>query len=270
LRSFTAIGAGAREVRPSPKVGNAARMFKTSNALVIGRSRPGVAVTWRSGRVLGLVVVGGLAGAVGERTALSLARLQQRRIESPTPLGPDDRDDREVALDNPQLSIDVYWLGRRFEPGGGLPPLTLSDTVGPLAPGSGPGNVVKIDYSAGDAVIGVTLDLWKPAAWRRFMKTQLGRLVWSWPCTQTRRMRLRRAEAVIYSGYATKQDGPCPQRMFDRFLAHIHIDDVVVAVNMPYCLTCAARGAPRSRDPYNSIEGMKAITRGLITRHATK
>jgi hypothetical protein len=83
-------------------------------------------------------------------------------------------------------------------------------------------------------------------------------------------MRLPRGHAVIYSGYATRQDRPCPRRAFDRFLAHVHLDDVVVAVNMPYCLMCAARGAPPSRDPYNSINGMEAVARGLIARRATR
>jgi hypothetical protein len=270
LYHFTALGGGkrAREVRSPVRLANATRMFRSGTALVAGRPGPGSAVVWRSGRIVGTVVVGGLRDRAGDSVALSLARTQQQRIESPRPPKPSEQDDREVALDNPRLGIDVYWLGGRFTPGGDLPPLTLFEAVGLLPPGGGPGNVVKIDYSTGQGPGGVTLDLWKPAAWKRFRKTELGRLVWDSPCAEARRLRLPRGEAVIYSGYVSRQQRPCPRNASDRFLAHVYLDDVVVAVNMPYCFACVARGAPGSSDPYNSIEGMEAIARGLRPRSA--
>ena len=273
LHHFTSLSGGkrAREVRSASRLGDATRAFRSTDALVGGRPAPGSAVVWRSGRVLGLVVVGGSGGRAGDRGARSLARIQQRRIERPMlQQDPTEQDDREVALDNPLLGIDVHWLGRRLDPSGRLPVLTLDEAIGPLPPGGGPGNTVMIRYTTAPRLAGVTLDLWKPAAWERFTKTRLGRLVWDSPCAQATRLPVLGGRAVIYSGYSTQQRQPCPQRRFDRYLAHVYLDDVVVAINVPNCFACAPPAAPKNADPYNSIAGMEAIARGLRARPAPK
>jgi len=257
-------GAVRLQKRTGARIGAAARVF-SGGALVRGRAgQPASFVLWRSGSVVAIVLVGGLGGEEGRQAALRLARKQQARIENPLPVSADEEDDREVALDNPAIGIDVYWLGRNFAPGGDLPALTLADTFGPITPGGGPGNVIKIDYRADEPrVLGITLDLWRPAAWKRFLGTRLGRLVWDSPCARVRTVALPKGRAVIYSGYGV-EPAACSSAPFDRFLAHVYLAGVVVAVNMPYCYTCAPRFG--GSDPYNSAQGMEAIARALERR----
>lgn len=248
------------------RIGAATRVF-SANDRVRGQAGSASVVVWRSRNVVAIVLVGGLAGERGRQAALRLARKQERRIQNPEPVDADEEDDREVALDNPAIGIDVYWLGRSFAPGGDLPELALADAFGPITPAGGPGNVVKIDYEAVQPrTFGITLDLWRPAAWNRFVQTRLGRLVWDSPCARARTVALPKGRAVIYSGYGVAPaGGACPGAPFDRFLAHVYLPGVVVAVNMPYCYTCAPRLGRRA-DPYNSAEGMEAIARALHLR----
>lgn len=282
---------GEDNLRPATfdaELGDETRAFGTDHALVAGEiGRPGFAIAWRSGSVLGAILTGGIAGEAGERTTLALAERQQARIEAPTPVRAVEQDDREVALDNPELGIPIYWLGREFAPGGGLPDLRLYEASGPYGPGGSPGNVVKIDYTRA-----VNIDLWERAKWDRFLHTRLGRLVWDSPCAQGTKVGLARGQAVIYAGYASRaplpaptlrsqpgqraprqteppeaQAEPCPKRPFDRYLAHVYFGDVVVSVNLPYCFACSPRPTG-ARDPYNSKEGMEAIVRGLHRRRS--
>ena len=258
-------GAGRLQKRTNARIGAATRVF-AANALVQGRADQATVVLWRSRNVVAIVLVGGLGGERGRQAALKLARKQQARIENPEPVAAGEEDDREVALDNPAIGIDVYWLGRSFAPAGDLPELSLADTFGPVGPGEGPGNVVKLDYGAAlPRTAGITLDLWRPAAWKRFLGTRLGRLVWDSPCASSSTIALPRGRAVIHSGYGVEPAaGACSSASFDRFLAHVYLPGVTVAVNMPYCYTCAPRFG--GSDPYNSLQGMEAIVRALQRR----
>jgi hypothetical protein len=142
-RDVIAYMTGEEELREAPldaELGEEASAFSTDDALVEGRTgQRGFAIAWRSGRVLAAVFVGGLPGSAGEHAAVSLAEQQQGHIDAPEPIEPTEQDDREVALENPDLGIDVYWLGRTFSPGGGLPDIALYDAAGPLGPGGVPG-----------------------------------------------------------------------------------------------------------------------------------
>jgi hypothetical protein len=282
-----AYATGENDLQVSPRdveLGDEAKAFSTEDALVEGETgQPGVAIAWRDGAVLAALLTGGIGGQAGERATLALAERQQRRVDVPTAVEPAEQDDREVALDNPELGIPIYWLGRDFSPGGGLPDIQLYEASGPYGPGGSPGNLVKIDYTRA-----VNIDLWERAKWERFLHTRLGRLVWDSPCKRETRVRLPDGQAVIYAGYASSVPLPapsvrpsgggprrdqltespaqgCPDRPFDRYLAHVYLGDVVVSVNLPYCFACAPRPTGR-RDPYNSQQGMKAIVRGLRLR----
>lgn len=272
-----------REAGASGELGEQTRWFATRDALVAGHpGHPGFAVLWRSGRVVATVFVAGISGPTGERATLSLGKKQLATIQSPSPVTRSEQNDREVALDNPRLGVDVYWLGREFSPGNGLPDIRLSDTSGPLRLGESPGNVVKIDYTRG-----VNVDIWERPTWDRFLHTKLGRLVWDSPCARSRTLTLPRGRAVIFGGYApdvplpspvvagrhhTHPTGapgsvpqvlPCPDRPPDRFLAHVYLGNEVVSANLPYCFSCAPR--PKG-DLYNSWHGMEAIAQGLRLR----
>jgi hypothetical protein len=116
----------ARSERPA--LGDEASIFFIAHAFAPGRTdRPGLAVFWRRGGVLGALYVFGLREDRARRVTLTLARRQQARIEKPTPLPSRANDDREVRLDNPRLGIKIYWLGLRFAPGHRLPPVRLAD-----------------------------------------------------------------------------------------------------------------------------------------------
>ena len=197
---------GEEDLRPAPlavELGDEAKAFSTDDALVEGETgQPGGAIVWRDGPVLAAVLTGGIGGQAGKRATLALAERQQRRIEAPPTIEPAEQDDREVALDNPDLGIPIYWLGRDFSPSGGLPEIHLYEASGPYGPGESPGNLVKIDYTRA-----VNIDLWERAKWERFLPTRLGRLVWDSPCTRETNVQLAGGHAVVYAGYAARGPG---------------------------------------------------------------
>jgi hypothetical protein len=245
-------------------IGDSVAVFHTDDAHVEGRGRrPGVAVLWRTGRVLSLVFVGGRAGTAGEEQALALARLQQGRIEAPTPLLPAENDDRTVPLDNPELGVPVYWLGPRLRPAERLPTLVLEDSFGPLGRHNGPGWRAEIDYSAGDRG-GVKLGLWRPRAFARFNRTRLGRLVRTQRCARATPLDLPGGRAVIYAGNANPPKR-CGRRPPNLYLAHVFLDDVVLTLNVPLCFLCVklVRGDP---SPYNTLVGLRTVIRAIQPR----
>jgi hypothetical protein len=218
-----------------------------------GLNEPGVGETWRDGRLVVAVYEEGLSGDAGRWFARDLAEKQRGRIEAPHEPDAEQEDDREVGLDDPAITVPVYWLGRDFT-ADGLPPLKLyrGDHLG----GSGPGSEVKIDYEGERA--SVTLDLWKPSEWEGFKTTRLGRMIWSGPCARRGEVVLEGGRAQIYGGYSKGCEGDP-----DHWLAHVYYPAVVIAVNMSYCYMCGGRSPT---DPFNSREGMEAVVRGLRPR----
>jgi hypothetical protein len=259
------LRAGSLERLPwNVSVGDSAVLFWTDDALVGGRARqPGAVLVWRSGRVVSLVLAAGQAPLASEQAALPLAQIQQARIQAPTPLRPRDNDDREVPLDNPGLGIDVRWLGSSFRPPGRLPALKLTDSYGPLGRAGGPGWRAEIDYEAVRGGAGVKLGLWIPREFARFKRSRLGRLVRTWRCTRATRVDIPGGRAVIYAGY-TSPPRRCGERPPDRYFTHVLLKDVVVTVNVPFCLACI-RGA-RGHDPWNTLRGMRAVAENLRPR----
>jgi hypothetical protein len=187
-----------------------------------GLQQFGAGEAWRDGRVVVAVYEEGLSGEDGRAFASDLAAKQRHRIDSPS--DPAEEDVREIALDDPTISIPVYWLGREFEPEG-LGKLELSQ--GDHLRGEEAGNQVEIDYEGEGS--SVTLDLWKPEAWR------------SSRCA-------RRTELEVDGGRAEIHAGCRP----NRWRAYVRYDEVVVAV--------------RASGPYDSRDGMEAVVRGLRRR----
>jgi len=227
-----------------------------------GLNDPAVAAFWRRGDILAVLAV----EPADAREARQLASRQEARLEGRT-TPPPPTDTVELELDDPALSLPVYWLGRAFDPPGPLPGLTLGEAT---ELSNGPGDGVKLDYSgeANGRAFAVTLDLWQPAVWERFRHTRLGRLVWDSPCATNTVVRLPHGRAEIYQGYGTPRPlkPPCPSRPPDRVIAQVYFRGVVVAVDMPYCYACAAGSPAGLRNPYESVKGMKAIVRRLRTR----
>jgi protein-S-isoprenylcysteine O-methyltransferase Ste14 len=216
------------------------------------------AIVWRRGAVVAIVHVRSATNSTAKTAALSLANVQEKRIENPTALPKGINDDREVALDDPHL-LPVYWLGRRFSPGHGLPRLTLWKSY--KKPELDPWLRISalIDY-----IGGIELRLWKPDNWARFRSSRFGRAEsWSSPCAEKRMLQLRRGRAELFAGYSRRTPpailipdaraaSSCPSRKRDEFVAHVYVRHVVVEV------------ITDSR--YESFRALKTVARGLRLR----
>jgi hypothetical protein len=226
-----------------------------------GANNPASGVAWRDGKVVAVLVL----EPGKDKAARALAAKQQERIEHPAEPRPEPpENDPELQLDDPALELPVYWLGRTLDPPGELPPAELElATVG----GSGPGQSVQLWYRVGgDVPDTLTLDTWVPEAWERFRRTRLGRLVWDSPCARKEIVPVAGGRAEIFLGYGAPNpvQRPCPARPHDRVVAHVYYQDVVVAVNMPYCYECA-RPEPRP-SPYTTPEATDEVVRSLRLR----
>jgi hypothetical protein len=228
-----------------------------------GLNLPAAAVIWRSGNV---VAVLGTEPADVTKTR-ALAETQQALIAQPaTRTAP--AVDLELQLDDPTIDVPVYWLGSSFAPGGGLPALRLTRAEHiAVHGGQGPGMTIRLGYATtAHAPAGVTIDVWQPGAWKRFAKTQLGRLVWDSPCAKKSVVKLAKGRAEIFSGYAsaTPLRRPCPRTPPNLVVAHVYLTGATVAVNMPFCLMCV--GVSARPQPYGTVTAMRAIARALTPR----
>ncbi|HEV2727338.1 MAG TPA: hypothetical protein VGV34_03535 [Solirubrobacterales bacterium] len=218
-----------------------------------GKGKGGSYLFWRQGTLLAFLRVDGLGFRRNERALRHFAAIQERRLAAPSPYTEAERDDTEVRLDDPGLRFPIYWVGRTFDPGGGLPPAALEDAfardVGP------PGEKVALWYE------GFNLDLWTSASWKRFAKSKLGKVNLHARCTSKQPFPLERGSATIFATY----DGRfrrCPKRKPDRFYAIARRGGMVIGVNLGLCLSC--RGG--ARGPYGSKRAVVAILRALQVR----
>jgi hypothetical protein len=262
LRYATALsGVAAPTPAPAPVgLGDEAVAFTTTRAYLPGpQPSAAFAVVWRSGGVVASVVAGSRWEADAAAAAVAYARKQQPRIAAPTPLSPADFDDLLVPIDNPRLGIPVWWLGRAYDPAGPLPPLTLTRTGGPFGRGESPGNIAELGYT------GAWVMIWRPAAWKQFLATRLGRKGWDSPCAHSRTIHVRSGRAVIWSGYwITPRIRPCPKTAPDMHFAHVYGRNLVITVNISICTLC--RPTPSSRNLYATTAGLEAVVRGLHLR----
>jgi hypothetical protein len=241
-------------------IGNATWLFHTDQALVLDKSnQPGSILFWRYGHVLAGLYIAGRPLATDDMVAVQLARLQQAHIELPTSYTRSELDDTLVPLGNPRLRVPVYWLGRNFRPGNGLPTSSISGVFGPLGRGGGlPEQKLELEYTHD-----LHLDSWTRHGWKHYIETKLGRLVRTWPCTKSRVQTIRTEHAVIYAGYE-KNFAKCPHKPPSVYFAQIYLGKMVVGINVLNCRACSVgrTGA------YNSIHGMEAVVRKLRLNHS--
>jgi hypothetical protein len=260
-------GGPPREVETSARVGARTRLFHTARArhpfLIRGEQKASFLV-WRSGNTVAILVAMGASFSTGDRVAAELASLQQTHIRKPTPYTGAERSDAEVGLDDPAIEIPVYWLGRTFRPGGGLPPNRLfrSGYFGeplpeePLGMGSGeaPQPPLAVDYSD------IWLDTWTPETWHVFADSRTARAITSWKCTRTRAVTIPDGNATIFGGYK-ENFKRCPEGAPIAFTAWVDVGGVKVVVNSP-----PAPDFIETVNPYGSFKGMEAIVRSLVLR----
>jgi hypothetical protein len=242
------------EVPASQVLGEETRVFQSQER--IGNRRepmPGVTVLWRVGRVLSATYVGGWGFGEDEAAAFALAARQQRHVEDPKPYLAPESNDVPAYFENPALWLPVYWLGRTFNPGHGLPRSYFWGAYPRSHFGGGPpGFEQDVEYAPA-----LYLDSWSPRGWASFVKTPLGQRQWSWHCTRSRTIRLPNGHATIYAAYRTGH-AVCPSFPPHHFSAHVYLPGVVIAIGEAPCGHCQG-----DLVTYESWRGMEAVVRGL-------
>lgn len=259
------FGGPPREVETSLRVGARTRLFHTAQAwfpyLIRGKHEASI-LAWRSGNAIAAVVAMGGSVAVNDRVVAELAPRQQTHILEPTPYTAAERSDAEVGLDDPAIDIPVYWLGRTFRPGGGLPSNRLfasgfSEEATPETHdgfAEGPYAPLNVLYA------NIRLGIWTPETWGVFTASKTSRSITAWKCTRTRTVPLAEGTATIYGGYK-KNFRRCPGEAPKAFTAWVDLGGVKVVVNAP-----PAPDFIETVNPYGSFAGMEAIVRGLRLR----
>lgn len=261
-----AIGDELPEEVPAPTaIGDASRLFHWDHPdlFVRGKSASSFLV-WRSGNAVAAIFVAGSSAEANDRAAFELGARQQRHLEVPTPYTAAERDEREVALENPALNVPVYWLGQRFPRHRGLPRLWLYDS-GSTAGGTGrnsQASLLYVDHLNLDHAEGVYIDVWSPRQWKR-LETRGGSLPSLPECPSSENpLRLPRNHAMVYSGFEARL-GSCKAHGGRTYTARVRLGRAIVTVQtIEICVACASAG----HGSYNSFAGMKAIVRGLELR----
>jgi len=259
------FGGPPQEVKTSVRIGAQTRLFHTTRMwfpyLMRGKQK-GSFLVWRSGSTIAVILAMGASFATNDRVVAELAPLQQAHIRKPTPYTAAERSDAEVGLDNPAIDIPVYWLGRRFRPGGNLPDnwLFASGFSAEATPethegfAEGPYAPLNVLYE------NIRLGIWTPETWHVFTDSKTSRAITSWKCTRTRTISLAEGTATIYGGYK-KNFRRCPEEARKAFTAWVDIGGVKVVVNSP-----PAPDFIETVNPYGSFKGMEAIVRSLRLR----
>lgn len=253
------------EVAPTKIIGDATRLlhWKKVPSLFKPGSSSGSFLAWRSGSVLATVFVDGFRLAADDRIAAELARIQQSRIEHPTPYTAAERDDTEVPLEDPALEVPVYWLGRHFAPEHGLSSLQLLDTrsVTRASPHVPRASLLYSDHRNLNHAETVYLNLWSLRQWKQ-LKGSPGKLPASLRCATPTRLKLPRGHALIYRGFEGTRR-PCPARHRGSYAARVYLGRVVITIETgSICAVCFGAG----NGPYDSLAGMKALVKGLAPR----
>lgn len=253
-----------REVPPPETIGDATRLYRWEHGgLFAPNEGPSSFLVWRSGNVVAAIFAAGGGTAANDRAAVELARLQQGRIEVPTPYTPAEADETEVALEDPGLEVPVYWLGRSLAASRGLPRLRLFNTNSTTirALNVPHANLLYVDRLNLDPAEGVNLNLWSRKQWRR-LGAGRRRPPASLRCATSRSLKIPKGRAVIHAGFERVR-GPCPARPASAYTVRVYLPRVVVtAETLQICATCAEAG----KGSYNSFKGMATIARSLEQR----
>jgi hypothetical protein len=253
LFEYTLEVGGLAAAGPAPAIGEEARLFHTDRASSRRLSNlPGTLLLWRHGAVIAGVFAVSMKTALSDAAAETYAARQQAYVTAPRPYLAAEAEDIPTYLDNPNVKVPIYWLGRAFKPKG-LPPAYFERARGvEEAFLQIPGRELSIQYSNYR-----DLDTWTPSGWAKFSQTAPGKRQWGWHCTRSESIRLPHGHAVIYGSYK-KDYGTCPSYSPQHFSAHIFLPGAVIAVGESF-----GRYGQGEFYGYESWRGMKAIARGL-------
>ncbi|MDX6625000.1 MAG: hypothetical protein QOE75_2932 [Solirubrobacterales bacterium] len=259
-------GVPPKKVATDLRVGSRTQLFHTGRAwypYALRGLHKASFLAWRSGSTVAVVVAMGGSVATNDRAVAELAPRQQEHILGPTPYTKAERSDAEVGLDDPAIDLPVYWLGRVFEPGGGLPSTELYESGyrGKPIPEETSGGFAEGPYAPLQANYGsIRLATWTPQTWRVFAGSKTGRAITSWKCTQTRTVPIPGGSAKIFGGYK-KNYARCPKKVPQAFTAWVDVAGVKITVNAP-----PAPDFIETVNPYGSFAGMEAIVSALVER----
>jgi virginiamycin B lyase len=251
LHVFAATERTMKEVPPPEALGDASRLFEGERLL--GTREPvegGKVLFWRSGAILAAIWVSVDRETDTDRFALDFARIQQARIESPSPYTTAERDDTLVPLENPFIRIPIHWLGRTFRPGRGLPVASLQEASTDTFR-----NEAWLFYDR------FSLDISTRERWTHLEEQRGDEAFSARRCSETKKITVRGGYAEINSGYV-EDFARCPARAPTVFLAAVHLGRVVVDVEPSVCPICFEHGS----GAYNSRPAMEAVARGLRLR----
>jgi len=249
------------EVAPPAIVGDGTRLFHWRHGRLFSEGEEAVTfLVWRSGPVDAAIFVAGGKPAADDRAAVELAQRQQTRIEHPTPVDGSDFDDSEVALEDPALKVPVYWLGKTFEPGRGLPPMNLEGSS--ASTGLSSLGLVYGDHPLHPRYEELYVNVYSAKRWGQ-LRAKSNRLPGALTCGATeRRLKLPRGSALVIHGKENLQ-GHCRKAERASWTLRVHLHGLVVtAQTTEVCDVCAEAG----RGAYDSLRGMAAIARGLVRR----
>ena len=237
-----------------PPNGVRAVLFRSKNELVEGKiHQPATILFWHFGKLISFVEAAGLNPRRNDRAALHFAQVQQERLEHPSPYTEAEQDDTEVWLDDPSLKFPIYWVGRMFDPGQGLPATELEEAIGGWV--GPPGQKTGLWYQD------FTLGTWTRRSWKIYARTRLGKANLAARCTTKEPLPLEGGSAVIFATY-NGRFRECPERKPNRFYAIARLGRMVVGINLGICLSCGS-GA---NGPYGTKRGVITILRALAPR----
>ena len=252
------------EVPPPTKIGDATRLFHWEHgSLFAANERSSSILAWRSGNVVASIFVSGGSVAANDSEATELARLQQARIEAPTPYTHAEANDTEVPLEDPALKMPVYWLGRTFAPGSGFAAMKLVDTSSSTGPAGAGASLFYAVHPAGPHSEGLFVDVWSAKRWEKVQTRGLP-FPSSLRCPTVHKADRIRAGAAVLRGFEP-YDWHCRNRRHRAWALRVRLGRVVVtAETVDLCATCAQAGT----GPYDSFRGMATIARALELRLA--
>jgi hypothetical protein len=260
----------APEESVAPRIGDEARLFHWRHDELFSESEESCSfLVWRTGGTLSATFVSGGAVGANDRIALELAKRQQRRIEAPSPFTAADFDDGEVGLENPALRVPVYWLGKQFGVGRGLPTIQLERSFSWTRRGRAYLGRVDLDYSTSPGSLGrpweeLFISSYSRGQWRRLAAR--GRTPGVPRCDAIGlHLTLPQRQGTVFHGYEGNLDN-CRKRGAPTWTLRVRTAGlVIIAQTSEVCALCARSGT----GPYNSLAGMTAIARGLERRAKT-